>query len=65
MSFDAEYPPLIMARGGVPTPLSPLSGSLAAPSHYNTGAKRVEGVVNVHIVVHSHDDVGARSARGV
>jgi hypothetical protein len=60
------YPPLIMARGGVPYPsLSSPLGSLAAPSHYNTGAKRVEGVVNVHIVVHSHDDVGARSARGV
>ena len=29
-----------------------------APSFYKTDAKRVEGKVNVHIVVHSHDDVG-------
>jgi hypothetical protein len=33
-----------------------------APITYNTGAKRVEGKVNVHIVAHSHDDVGALCA---
>ena len=35
-------------------------GALAAaapPASYNTVPRRVEGMVNVHIVPHSHDDV--------
>lgn len=34
--------------------------ALAARIKYNTGAKRVDapGVLNVHIVAHTHDDVG-------
>jgi len=29
----------------------------APPASYNTVPRRVEGMVNVHIVPHSHDDV--------
>jgi alpha-mannosidase len=30
----------------------------APPRKYNTEPRRVDGMVNVHIVPHSHDDVG-------
>jgi hypothetical protein len=36
----------------------------APPASYNTVPRRVEGMVNVHIVPHSHDDVRHVSLRG-
>jgi alpha-mannosidase len=47
--------PLLAAAAGLALALS---ASAARPAKYNTTPRRVEGMVNVHIVPHSHDDVG-------